>query len=114
MMQVDLARKPQEFVRLAAEAGCTQVFMGMESVNPQNLKAAEGKKQNKVEEYRTSSRNGMTAGVLVHAAYIIGLPLDSKEQVAEDMRIPQGRDAARSGLVLHADAAARDPTIIVK
>src|SRR5438552_3132734 len=51
MMQVDLARKPKDFVSLAAKAGCTQVFIGMESVNPENLKA-EGKKQNNVEEYR--------------------------------------------------------------
>ncbi len=51
MMQVDLARKPKDFVRLAAEAGCSQVFIGMESVNPQNLKA-ESKGQNKVEDYQ--------------------------------------------------------------
>ena len=31
MMQVDLARKPKDFVNLAAKAGCTQVFIGMES-----------------------------------------------------------------------------------
>ena len=85
MMQVDLARKPKEFVKLAAQAGCTQVFIGMESVNPQNL-AAEGKKQNKVEEYRSIIKEWHDAGVLVHTGYIIGLPWDSKEQVAEDMR----------------------------
>jgi radical SAM superfamily enzyme YgiQ (UPF0313 family) len=85
MMQVDLARKPKDFVTLAARAGCTQVFIGMESVNPQNL-AAEGKKQNKVEEYRGIIKEWNDAGVLVHTGYIIGLPWDSKEQVAEDMR----------------------------
>jgi radical SAM superfamily enzyme YgiQ (UPF0313 family) len=85
MMQVDLARKPKDFVALAAKAGCTQVFIGMESVNPQNL-AAEGKKQNKVDEYRAIIKEWHDAGVLVHAGYIIGLPWDSKEQVAEDMR----------------------------
>ena len=85
MMQVDLARKPKDFVTLAAKAGCSQVFIGMESVNPQNL-AAEDKKQNKVEEYRGIIKEWHDAGVLVHAGYIIGLPWDSKEQVAEDMR----------------------------
>jgi len=85
MMQVDLARKPKDFVTLAARAGCTQVFIGMESVNPQNL-AAEGKKQNKVDEYRAIIKEWHDAGVLVHTGYIIGLPWDSKEQVAEDMR----------------------------
>ena len=48
MMQVDLAKKPKDFVELAGKAGCTQVFIGMESVNPENLKA-EGKKQNNVD-----------------------------------------------------------------
>jgi len=85
MMQVDLARKPKDFVALAAKAGCTQVFIGMESVNPKNL-AAEDKKQNKVEEYRGIIKEWHDAGVLVHTGYIIGLPWDSKEQVAEDMR----------------------------
>jgi hypothetical protein len=85
MMQVDLARKPKDFVSLAAKAGCTQVFIGMESVNPQNL-AAEDKKQNKVEEYRGIIKEWHDAGVLVHTGYIIGLPWDSKEQVAADMR----------------------------
>jgi radical SAM superfamily enzyme YgiQ (UPF0313 family) len=85
MMQVDLAKKPKDFVPLAARAGCTQVFIGMESVNPQNLEA-EGKKQNKVEEYRGIIKEWHDAGVLVHTGYIIGLPWDSKAQVAEDVR----------------------------
>lgn len=85
MMQVDLARKPKDFVRLAARAGCTQVFIGMESVNPENLKA-EGKSQNNVDEYRQIIREWHDAGVVVHAGYIIGLPWDSKEQVSTDIR----------------------------
>jgi radical SAM superfamily enzyme YgiQ (UPF0313 family) len=85
MMQVDLAKKPKDFVSLAARAGCTQVFIGMESVNPQNLEA-EGKKQNKVEEYRSIIKEWHDAGILVHTGYIIGLPWDSTEQVEEDVR----------------------------
>ena len=50
----------------------------MESVNPQNLEA-EGKKQNKVEEYRGIIKEWHDAGVLVHTGYIIGLPWDSKD-----------------------------------
>ncbi len=84
MMQVDLARKPKDFVRLAAEAGCSQVFIGMESVNPHNLKA-EGKPQNKVEEYVGIIREWHDAGVVVHTGYIIGLPFDTKEQVPRDI-----------------------------
>ena len=85
MIQVDLARKPKDFVRLAAKAGCTQVFIGMESVNPENLKA-EGKSQNHVEEYEQISREWHDAGVVVHVGYIIGLPFDTKEQVPQDIQ----------------------------
>lgn len=85
MMQVDLARKPKDFVSLAAEAGCTQVFIGMESVNPENLKA-EGKKQNNVEEYQNIIKEWHDAGIVVHTGYIIGLPWDSKDQVPKDIR----------------------------
>lgn len=84
-MQVDLAKKPKDFVRLAAEAGCSQVFIGMESVNPENLKA-EGKGQNKVEEYVDIIREWHEAGVVVHVGYIIGLPFDTKEQIARDIQ----------------------------
>jgi radical SAM superfamily enzyme YgiQ (UPF0313 family) len=85
MIQVDLARKPKDFVRLAAEAGCTQVFIGMESVNPQNL-TAEGKEQNKVEEYQKIIAEWHDAGIVVHTGYIVGLPFDTKEQVPQDIR----------------------------
>src|SRR5574341_27689 len=85
MMQVDLAKKPKDFVHLAAEAGCSQVFMGMESVNPQNLKV-ESKGQNKVEAYQGIIREWHEAGIAVHAAYIIGRPFDTKAQVPRDIR----------------------------
>jgi radical SAM superfamily enzyme YgiQ (UPF0313 family) len=85
LVQVDLARKPKDFVRLAAEAGCSSVFIGMESVNPENLKA-EGKGQNKVEEYVDIIREWHDAGVVVHVGYIIGLPFDTKEQLPRDIQ----------------------------
>ncbi len=84
MMQVDLARKPAEFVELASRAGCTQVFLGMESVNPDNLNA-EGKKQNDTNEYAEIIRRWRSAGIAVHAAYIIGFPFDTEEQVKKDI-----------------------------
>ena len=85
MMQVDMARKHKDFVRLAAQAGCSQVFIGMESVNPENLKA-EGKPQNKVEQYVDIIREWHDAGVAIHTGYIIGLPFDTKEGVALDIQ----------------------------
>jgi len=83
-MQVDLAKKPKDFVSLAAKAGCTQVFIGMESVNPENLKA-EGKAQNKVEEYQSIIEEWHDAGIVVHTGYIIGLPWDDTAGVKRDV-----------------------------
>ena len=77
MMQVDLARKPKDFV-VGGPAGCTQVFIGMESVNPQNLQA-EGKGQNHVEEYQNIIKEWHDAGIVVHTGYIIGLPFDTRK-----------------------------------
>jgi len=85
MMQVDLARKPKGFVELAARAGCTHVFIGMESVNPENLKA-EGKSQNQVDDYPNIVREWHDVDVTVHTGYIIGLPFDTKEQAASDVK----------------------------
>lgn len=83
--QVDLARSANDFEKLMAEAGCTQVFMGLESVNPENLKA-EGKTQNKVEQFKEIIDRWHQNNILVHAGYIIGLPFDTKEQVRLDVQ----------------------------
>jgi len=84
-MQVDTqAFKIPDFVRLAARAGCSSVFIGMESINPQNLKSA-GKAQNKVEDYRAMIAAWRDAGIAAHVAYIIGFPHDTEQSVAEDV-----------------------------
>ncbi len=85
MMQVDvLAYRIPAFVEKAAKAGCTQVFMGMESVNPLNL-ASAGKKQNRAHEYREMIETWRRAGVMTHVGYIIGFPHDSVESVKDDV-----------------------------
>ena len=85
MIQVDTQSwKIPDFVQLASRAGCTQVFIGMESINPRNLKAA-GKTQNKVQEYREMIGAWHGAKIATHIAYIIGFPFDTPESVAEDV-----------------------------
>ena len=45
-MQVDvLSYKIKDFIALARQAGCTQVFIGMESINDDNLQAADKKQK---------------------------------------------------------------------
>jgi radical SAM superfamily enzyme YgiQ (UPF0313 family) len=86
MIQADTqAHKIPDFITLAARAGCTQVFIGMESINPQNLKAV-GKTQNKVGDFVDLVAAWRRAKVATHAAYILGFPFDSPESIQEDVR----------------------------
>ncbi len=86
MMQVDvLGYKLKNFMSKAAEAGCSQVFIGMETINPANLDAA-GKRQNKVQDYKNMIDAWHAHGIACHVGYIIGFPFDSVESVREDVR----------------------------
>lgn len=85
VMQVDIAAwKIPRFLEKAARAGCSTVFIGMESLNPANLRQA-GKTQNRVEEYASMIAAWRGAGVRTHVGYIIGFPDDTEESVREDI-----------------------------
>lgn len=85
MMQVDTqSYKLPNFVAKARAAGCSQVFVGMESLNPRNLCAA-GKRQNRVEEFRALIEAYRHAGINTHVAYIIGFPFDTAASVRADI-----------------------------
>jgi len=87
MMQVDvLSHRIPGFVEKAVRAGCSNVFIGMESVNPKNLKAA-GKNQNKVKDYRELIDTWHRHAVSTHVGFIIGFPYDSEESVREDIQM---------------------------
>ncbi len=84
-IQVDtVAYKIPRFVEKMARAGVRRVFIGMESVNPKNLKAV-GKQQNQLGEYRKMLLTWMDHGVLTYAGYMIGLPDDTYESVMKDV-----------------------------
>ncbi len=86
MIQADvLSYKIEGFIEKARAAGCTNVFIGMESVNPENLKAA-GKRQNVVEDFTNLISAWHKAGVSTHVGYIIGFPGDTEESVERDIR----------------------------
>ena len=85
LMQVDtLSHRIPEFVPLARRAGCFQVFIGMESLDPRTLQAA-GKRQNHAERYVELIATWRAAGVLTHVGYIVGFPDDTPESVAESV-----------------------------
>ena len=85
MIQTDtMSYKIPRFVDKLAEAGCRRIFIGMESVNPDNLKAC-GKPQNRIHEYRTMLQAWRDAGVVTHAGYIIGFPGDTYDSIMRDV-----------------------------
>ena len=86
-MQVDTqAHRMYEFVEKAAQAGCYMVFIGMESVNPENM-AAVGKTHNRADEFVEMAETWHDAHVLVHVGYIIGLPFDTHASVTDDITV---------------------------
>ncbi len=86
MMQVDvLSHKIDNFIVKARRAGCTNVFIGMESMNPKNL-ADAGKTQNAVDEYADLVSAWHRAGVSTHVGFIIGFPADTRASVRSDVR----------------------------
>jgi radical SAM superfamily enzyme YgiQ (UPF0313 family) len=85
MMQVDvLSWKITNFVAKARRAGCTNVFIGMESVNTDNLMAA-GKRQNHVGEYRQLIEAYRNVAIGTHVGYIVGFPNDTADSLRRDV-----------------------------
>jgi radical SAM superfamily enzyme YgiQ (UPF0313 family) len=89
IMQVDtLCHKIPHFVGKAAAAGCSKVFFGLESINPDSLKGAS-KGQNRITEYRKMLQAWKRAHVITYAGYILGFPTDTPETIARDIAIIQ-------------------------
>ena len=88
-IQVDtLCHKIPRFIEKAVRAGCYNIFIGLENLNPQSLAGAQ-KGQNKIGEYRKMLQAWKTHGCTVVAGYIIGFPLDTPESIAQDIEIIQ-------------------------
>jgi len=87
MMQSDLAARKMpggDFFELAAQAGCNQVFFGVESVNRENLRSKD-KFQNQVSEYKELVAHCHALGISCHAGYMLGLPFDTPESIKHDI-----------------------------
>ncbi len=85
MMQVDLARKPKDFVPF----GCpSRMHPGLYRDGERESPKPQGRRQRAkhVEEYQNIIKEWHDAGIVVHTGYIIGLPFDTKSQVPEDIR----------------------------
>ena len=107
LMQVDTqCYKIPRFIDKAARAGCSRVFIGMESIAPENL-AAAGKVQNHVEQYRTMLQMWRDKKVVTIAGYILGFPADTPESIAARHCDDPARVADRHARVLLSHAATR-------
>jgi radical SAM superfamily enzyme YgiQ (UPF0313 family) len=73
---IKIAADP-ELLEYAAKAGCIGLFIGIESVNPENL-GMVNKTFNKPEEYVRKIRIINNAGIGVQAGMIVGLDSDDK------------------------------------
>lgn len=71
----DLADDPVLLEKMA-EAGCTSVLFGIESVNPASIKEAH-KLQNKIERYEEGIRRVQAAGIHVIGSFIVGFDSDN-------------------------------------
>jgi len=84
-MQIDTQSwKIPNFVEMASKAGCYLVFVGMESINPENL-VLVNKKHNKTQEYADMVETWHKAGILVHVGYIVGMPCDTPQSIVHDI-----------------------------
>jgi radical SAM superfamily enzyme YgiQ (UPF0313 family) len=89
LIQVDtLAHKIPNFIEKGTRAGCKYVFIGMESINPENL-AHMKKGQNRITEYRKMLQAWKRAGAVTYAGYILGLPGDTPASIRRDIEIVQ-------------------------
>lgn len=85
--QVDVgAYKIPRFIEKCARAGCRNIFIGLESLNPESLAGAK-KLQNKIWQYREMLQAWKAHGCTTVAGYILGFPTDTPESIARDIEI---------------------------
>jgi hypothetical protein len=85
--QVDtMSHKIRGFIEKAGRAGVNRVFIGLESINPDALKAAR-KGQNQITEYRAMLQAWHRVGALTYAGYILGFPGDTPASIERDIGI---------------------------
>ncbi|MBS0639373.1 MAG: radical SAM protein [Proteobacteria bacterium] len=85
LIQVDAqAYRIPNFVEKCKKAGCSRVFIGLETINAANLLAAK-KRQNKIEKYREMLQAWRAVGIITFCGYILGFPEDTAESIKHDI-----------------------------
>ncbi len=68
----------EQLLRDMADAGCTAILLGIESLNPKSLKETH-KFQNKVSRYEEAIKRVHSVGINVVASFIVGFDADTLE-----------------------------------
>lgn len=85
IVQVDtLCHKIPNFVAKAGAAGVNRVFIGLETLNQDNLASAK-KGQNEISDYRAMLLAWKGVGAITSCGYIIGFPNDTPQSVLRDV-----------------------------
>ncbi len=71
----------EQLLLLTKKSGCTFLFIGLESINPDNLKNLDTKnwKYSKLSKYKENIEKIQSYGIGVMGAFIVGLDSDTKE-----------------------------------
>ncbi len=86
-MQVDtLCHKIPNFIEKCERAGVKRIFIGLENINPENLRAAS-KGQNRITEYRKMLQAWRKQRIMTFAGYILGFPGDTPQSIERDLEI---------------------------
>src|SRR5205085_5527789 len=70
--------RDEETVKLLAKAGCRYIYTGLESLNPESIKAMN-KGQNKITEVDEIIRRCFASGILLSFGFIVGSDGDTNE-----------------------------------
>ncbi len=112
-----------ELLQLASDSGCIGLFIGFESLNPENLRGVGKGLVNRAERFRESVRKIHRAGIGIEGAFIFGMDADDESvfdqilEFAESARLalaqfgiltpfpgtPLFEEMEREGRLLHRD-----------
>ena len=80
----------QEMLEAMVAAGCDSVSFGLESGNPEMLKRI--KKGVKLEQVHSAVKMCKQSGMLAHASFMVGLPGETKETLAQTEELAKSLD----------------------
>lgn len=92
--------RDEELLRLAAASGCIGLFIGFESLSPNNLQAV-GKAVNRVEEYPAAIKKLHDHNIAIEGAFVFGLDEDDEGVFERTVKFAQENrlEAAQFGIL---------------